>query len=431
MDDAREEHRKAVALFRYRVLAPVLGEPPERVRPVILSQAAKFWNIPGSNRIRIAEGTIYDWLRLYRQRGFEGLKPKSRRDRAKPRRMPPEVVETMLALKAETPELSIRLVIRKARETGAVPEDVPLPPSTLHRLFTREGLMVREQRGPQKDLRRWAFPHAGDLWQSDVLHGPAVRDERGRLRKTYLLVTLDDATRVVPHGEFKFSEKAPAFLQVFREAIQRRGIPKRLYVDRGACYRARQLDIICARLGVALIHARAFHAPGKGKIERKLRTTRSQVLSRLDEADTRSLEALNRRYWTWLEQEYHLQGHRGLGNLSPLDKWAQCGEQVRHAGPEIDLDDLFLFEARRLVSKARTVSLHGRLYEVDAALCGQRVVLRFDPLAPPQRPMQVVHEDKPAGVATPLDLHANARVKRQGPSQPLSFRSLDGKGEDE
>ena len=430
-EERREKHREAVALFRYRVLVPVLNEAPERTAAVIREQAEQVWDIPGSNRLRVAEGTIYDWLRHYRLRGFEGLKPKRRSDRAKPRRMPPEVVETMLALKAETPELSIRLVIRKARETGAVPEDVPLPPSTLHRLFTREGLMVREQQGPQNDLRRWAFPYAGDLWQSDVLHGPAVPDDRGRRRKTYLLVTLDDATRVVPHGEFKFSEKAPAFLQVFREAILRRGIPKRLYVDRGACYRARQLDIICARLGVALIHARAFHAPGKGKIERYLRTVRSQLLSHLDEAATGSLEALNRRYWTWLEEEYHRADHRGLGNLSPLDKWARCGEQVRHAGPEIDLDDLFLFEARRRVSKARTVSLHGQLYEVDAALCGQRVLLRYDPLAPPQRPMQVVHDGKPAGVATPLDLHANALVKRQGPSQPLSFRSLDDDGEDE
>ena len=180
-----------------------------------------------------------------------------------------------------------------------------------------------------------------------------------------------------------------------------------------------------------MIHARAFHPAGKGKIERKFRTTRSQFLPLVDDPAKRSLEALNRKYWTWLEGEYHQAPHRGLDNLSPLDKWAQCGERVRHAGPEIDLEDLFLFEATRLVSRARTVSLNARLYEVDAALCGQRVVLRFDPLAPPERPMQVIHEDKPAGVATPLDLHGNARAKRAGPSQPLSFRSLDGEKEDE
>ena len=431
MGDVMEEHRKAVALFRFEVLAPVLNEPSERTASRIRVQAAKVWDIPGSSRMRVAEGTIYDWLRLYRSRGFDGLLPKSRRDRAKPRRMPPDVVDAVLSIKGKVPELSIRQVIRKARETDAVPEAVPLPPSTLHRLFTREGLMVREQQGPQKNLRRWAFSHAGDLWQSDAMHGPAVRDERGRMRKTYLLELLDDATRVVPHGAFQFSENASAFLQVFREAVQRRGIPRRLYVDQGACFRSKRLALVCAKLGVALIHARAFHPAGKGKIERKFRTTRSQFLPLVDDPAKRSLEALNRKYWSWLEGEYHQAPHRGLDNLSPLDKWAQCGERVRHAGPEIDLEYLFLFEATRLVSRARTVSLNARLYEVDAALCGQRVVLRFDPLAPPERPMQVIHEDKPAGVATPLDLHGNARAKRAGPSQPLSFRSLDGEKEDE
>ena len=148
MDDSMEEHRKAVALFRFEVLAPVLNEPPERTASLIRVQAAKVWDIPGSNRMRVAEGTIYDWLRLYRARGFDGLLPKSRRDRAKPRRMPPDAVDAVRSIKGKAPELSIRQVIGKARETNAVPEDVPLPPSTLHRLFTREGLMVREQLGP-------------------------------------------------------------------------------------------------------------------------------------------------------------------------------------------------------------------------------------------------------------------------------------------
>ena len=170
----------------------MLNEPSERTASLIRVQAAKVWDIPGSSRMRVADGTIYDWLRLYRARGFDGLLPKSRSDRAKPRRMPPDVVDAVLSIKGKAPDLSIRQVIRKARET--VPEDVPLPPSTLHRLFTREGLMVREQQGPQKDQRRWAFPYAGDLWQSDVMHGPAVRDERGCMRKTYLLAVLDDAT---------------------------------------------------------------------------------------------------------------------------------------------------------------------------------------------------------------------------------------------
>ena len=177
----------------------------------------------------------------------------------------------------------------------------------------------------------------------------------------------------------------------------RRGIPRRLYVDQGACFRSQQLALACAKLGTALIHARAFHPAGKGKIERFFRTASGGFLPLLEERDLHSLETLNRRFRTWLEEEYHQAPHRGLQNRSPQEQWARCCERVRHAGPGIDLEDLFPFEAKRLVTKARTVSLKGRLYEVDAVLSGQRVVLRYDPLAPPERPLQVVHDGKPAG----------------------------------
>ena len=47
---------------------------------------------------------------------------------------------------------------------------------------------------------------------------------------------------------------------------------------------------------------------------------------------------------------------------------------MRYPGPDLDLDDLFLFEAKRRVMKDRTVSLHGRLYEVDAILVGHSII---------------------------------------------------------
>ena len=49
----------------------------------------------------------------------------------------------------------------------------------------------------------------------------------------------------------------------------------------------------------------------------------------------------------------------------------------------LDLDTLFLFEAKRRVQRDRTVSLNGTLFEVDATLVNHTVTLRFDPGAPP------------------------------------------------
>ena len=80
---------------------------------------------------------------------------------------------------------------------------------------------------------------------------------------------------------------------------------------------------------------------------------------------------------------------------------------MRYPDATTDLHDLFLFEAKRRVHKDRTVSLHGRLYEVDPILVGENVILRYDPAAPPNRPLDVVHDAKPAGLATRLDAYAN------------------------
>jgi putative transposase len=62
------------------------------------------------------------------------------------------------------------------------------------------------------------------------------------------------------------------------------------------------------------------------------------------------------------------------------------GKAVRFPEPGWTLADVFLFEAERKVQKDRTVSLNGVVYEVDAALVGEKVTLRFDPGAPPERP---------------------------------------------
>ncbi len=164
-------------------------------------------------------------------------------------------------------------------------------------------------------------------------------------------------------------------------------------------------------------------AMSKGKIERFFRSLRAQLLTRLTPEDTTSLEALNRRLHLWLEAEYHHTPHRGLEGQTPLERWAQCASEVRFPEPTLDLDDLFLFETTRKVQKDRTISLNGTLYEVDAALLGERVTLRYDPSAPPGRPVQVWHAGKQIQLAKPVDLYANCFVKRHRPSWTLNADS--------
>ena len=409
MTDPDDDLRQAIALFRYGVIADLVHLPlgTKGIGDKLRDKAGQPYTIPGTDRTRVAADTIRGWIKLYRDGGFDALYPKPRTDRGQPRRLPPEVAERLVALKTENPACSVRIIIGKARAEGI---DQPLAPSTVHRLFSREGLFDRAP-PDGADRRRFAFRDAGELWMSDVMHGPKVRHGRSR-RKSYLVAFIDDATRVIPFAAFAGAENVQAFLPIFKNALIRRGLPQRLYVDNGANYRSRQLALVCARLGIVLVHARPYQPAGKGKIERFFRTLRAGWLSHLDTRDLDSLQTLNRSLWAWIEGEYHNTPHRGLDGRAPLEQWALASAGVRYPDATLELDEIFLFEARRLVHKDRTVSLNGRLYEVDPLLVGQRVVLRYDPDAPPSRPLDVVHDGKPAGKATRLDAYANTAVKR-------------------
>ena len=423
MNDPQTDLQHDIALFRYGVIAELVQWPKDAkgLYEAIQGKAEREFAIPGSTRTRVAAETIRDWLKAYRRGGFEALLPKPRADRGQMRRLPANVVEALLATKEGNPKLSVQLVIRAVRQRPEVPPDLPLPPSTVHRLLARHGLMdTPTAAGETRDRRRFAFEQAGELWMSDVMHGPSVVVGERVKRKTFLIAFIDDATRVIPYARFALSENTRTFLPVLEQAILRRGLPGKLYVDNGSNYRSKHLALVCAKLGIALIHARPFQPQGKGKIERWFKTVRAQLRTRLTDADTASLTALNRRLAGWIEGKYHHTPHRGLDGATPLEQWARTGQAVRFPEPGLDLADLFLLEAVRKVQKDRTVSLNGVVYEVDAALVGENVTLRFDPGAPPQRPIQVCFQGQQREPARPVQTYANCFVKRDRPSRTLA-----------
>lgn len=419
MGEKEQDLIERVAVFRHGLVARIsaTGMDATHRREETERIVAEDHRIPGSSRTRVAGSTLRDWVRNYNSGGFEALKPSPRADAGLPRALRPEVAEALLKIKETNLELSIRAVIAEAREQGVVGENVPLPVSTVHRLLRRHGFTAVgvAASGAPTDRRRFAYLEAGQLWQSDVMHGPGAIGDDGRRRKVYLLAFLDDATRVITHAEFAFSENTRAFFPIFKRALLRRGLPERLFVDNGANFRSHQLAVLCAKLNVALIHAKVRSPQSKGKIERFFRTVRAQLIARLTEEDTASLEAINRRLGGWIEGEYHHSPHRGLDDDTPLERWARVADGVRYPSDGADFDDLFLFEERRTVNNDRTVSLHGRLFEIDASLIGERVTLRHDP-SRPEAPVQVVHEGKLIERARRLDAFANCSIKRHRPS---------------
>ena len=406
-----------IALFRYQVIASLvsLSGPRGTLRREMERIADRSHDHPYRGPTQYRLGTIEEWHYLYKRDGLDGLLPAVRRDRGRSRVIDDQAAEQIETLARSRPDLDARGILAEIR-SGLEERKRKIPSvSSLYRLLRTRGLDQR--RGTRRqDHRAYAFDLAGDCWQLDVMYGPALTSPRGTRRKTYLFSLLDDATRLVPHAQFYFEQHLRSLKDCLKQALLKRGIPRRLYLDNGKIFRSRLLLGLCARLGIELIHSRPYRPQGRAKLERFFGTVRRGFLARVDVDGIEDLEALNRLLFAWVEGKYHVTPHRGIDGEAPLDRWLRLSEGLRPLGREIDLDELFWDQTTRRIAKDGTLSLQGRIFEAGPALIGQRVTVRFDPFD--LRRVVIVTSDDRTQQAFPVDLAANRRVRRNPPPEP-------------
>jgi transposase InsO family protein len=420
-----DKEREDVALFRFGVISDLVGatrlEHAEQGR-LIKAKAAARWNIPHSGRTRISTNTIRRWMALYEKSGrqLDSLKPAPRSDIGRCRQIDEDTVLSLVRLRKAKPLLPVVQLIEEMAHKGLVSPGYTLRLSTAYRILKNAGLNVRPDQ-ERVDRRRFEAEFPNDIWQSDVMHGPAVLVE-GKRRKSYLIAFLDDHSRLICHAQFTLSENLENFLQAFRAAVAARGLPRKLYVDNGSAFRSRHLEKVCACLGIALTHTPPYTPQGRGKIERFFRTVRSQLLPSFN---GQSLADLNQALERWIGTDYHRRPHSSTGQ-PPLERFCSHLELIRK--PPQDLDDHFRKEVRRRVNKDRSVSIAGRLYEAPTRLIGEQVSLLYHEESPER--VEIILGGEPQGFLVPLDPHINVQIKRDPkaaadePLNPLNRQGL-------
>jgi putative transposase len=200
----------------------------------------------------------------------------------------------------------------------------------------------------------------------------------GKKRCTYLIAFLDDASRLLVHGQFFFEENSASLQSVLKQAILKRGIPKRIFADNGKIFDSLHLRLICASLGIVLSHARPYSPASKGKVERMFRTVRMQFLNSLDLTEIDSLDTLNSRFAAYIESSYNITVHSSLNGLTPMARYRRDAERFRFVSSKDLLEQIFLREIYRKVNLDSTIVLSKHVYEVPQRFIGQSVTIRFD-----------------------------------------------------
>jgi hypothetical protein len=164
---------------------------------------------------------------------------------------------------------------------------------------------------------------------------------------------------------------------VFKKAISKYGVPKKLFVDNGGSYKNDQLQLICASLGTVLIHTKPYSPESKGKVERMFRTIKDNWLNAVDWNDFKSLEQMNEDFAKYLNEKYTNEVHSAL-ETTPRQRFLDDSTKFKFIPSEI-LETHFLHRDTRKVNNDATIKLNNIFFEVPQKYIGQRINIRYLP----------------------------------------------------
>lgn len=358
--------------------------------------------------------TISTWLYRYKKQGITTLEPKTRSDKHRQRKV--SLAQLAEALNDALPKLG-------KNKVGKTPKSALYRYLLEHNYFTRQQLArttfyrfvnhhhLLESETNDKLRTAFAMLHANELWQGDTLHGPSLRQANGKWKKTFFIAFIDDASRLVTHGEFFYHDNTENMVDAFRSALFKRGKPERLYFDNGSNYRSTAILQACMRLDIHLSHAPVRDGAAKGKIERFFRGFRDRFLVMHPEFD--SLEQLNDLAQAWIENDYNGQYHSGI-QMVPLQRFNLDHARIQYLAQDEFTEEVFYVEEDRKVSKVNVFAINSERWECPVDLRGKAIQVRYDPK---RRERYIVYfNGKRYGLAIRLDLYFNALTRRGGSS---------------
>ena len=400
---------QTVALTRFKAVSSI----EEQVRNGSeLAQALREASLcpwPDETGRCYAVRTLEDWWYAYRQHGFAALEPQRRSDQGTFRALDAETGRWLIEQVSRYPTIPVKALYGHWRQEGKT-----LPPlRSVYRYLKRHGydrktlLAGRLDTGPTK---AFSVPHSNDLWMVDFSPGPRLRTQEGKALSTHLSILVDDCSRLIPFAGYYPRANTEAFLDTLREAVLRRGVPLKLYTDQGKPFVNQHAHIVCANLGVRLLHAKPYHAWSKGKCERLILTIQRGFEStlRIEGNQAHSLEELNQKLSKWIQATYHQRVHSSTGT-TPEARYHQDLPQIRKL--ELDpfgVEHLFYTRKERTVRKDGTVRIDKKLYEVDLSLRALRVELRFNPFT--LNRIEVWHQEAFKCLARPVNLQLNSET---------------------
>jgi len=330
--------------------------------------------LPNGSSVLYSPGTLSNWESEYNRFGFDSLLPKTRSDIGQTRKLSDVAIEQIYTLKTTFPRINATLIYHKLIEDGFINEkDVSI--STVQR-FIKNNDLKSARCINMKDRKAFEEEFATGMYQGDTCYGPYIT-ENGECRRTYVIMLIDDKSRLIVGGRFFYNDNSYNFQKILKEAVARYGIPNKIYLDNGSPYKNEQLSLICGSLGIVELHTMVRDGASKGKVERNFRTLKSRWLNALDAESVSSLAELNDELFTYINK-HNITIHSSTKER-PIDRYKSDLARVKVASDSEWLDNCFMNRVQRRVNNDSTISIDKISYDVPMQFIRQKVEVRYLP----------------------------------------------------
>ena len=246
-----------IALFRYSLIVPAVNGTysQKSANEYFIQVSLKEHTLPNGKKRYFDVNSIKHWYYMYKKFGFDGLKPGVRSDYGKSKKIPISILETIKEIKQTRKNITKRGLYEELCNMGEI-RRIDVAESTFYR-FLRINSFSLENNQDINECKAYEAATANDIWQADTSNVMKIK-VNNKMQTVYLVQIIDDASRLIVGQILTFNDNAIVFQNVLKKAIKIYGIPKVLYVDNGSPYANEQLSLICANVGIHLIHAKPY-----------------------------------------------------------------------------------------------------------------------------------------------------------------------------
>jgi transposase InsO family protein len=383
-----DTHQARWARFRFSVVGPLLSSPPEsgELKLTLETLSKKQWRHPITGLpLHISFSTLERWF--YRAKKTHdpvgALRTKQRTDAAQARKLNAEIKRIIQQQYRAHPSWSYQLhidnvvaSIRQRPELGVMPSY-----STIRRYMKANGLhkqrkikrsstlgaQIAQERLEDREVRSFEVDYVHSLWHLDFHHGSRkILMKDGKWVKPFLLAILDDYSRLICHAQWYLDESAESLVHGFKQALQKRGLPRALMSDNGSAMMSAEFTQGLERLGILHQPTLPYSPYQNAKQEILWAQIEGRLMAMLEGELELTLSFLNEATLSWVEFEYHQKLHSEISS-TPLERYLE-GKQVSRPCPETGiLNRTFCTEVKRKQRKSDgTLTLDGCRFEVPS-----------------------------------------------------------------